>query len=45
VHLYYDVVSQGRTFRVVEKELLSLGLVIVYVYYDFALQGGRLRVF
>jgi hypothetical protein len=23
VHLYYDVVSQGRTFRVVEKELLS----------------------
>jgi hypothetical protein len=43
VHVY-DVVLQGRRFRAVKKEVLGLGLIMVHVYYDFALQGRRLGV-
>jgi hypothetical protein len=35
---------QGRRFRVVYKGVLGLGLMLVHLYYDFALQGRRFMV-
>jgi hypothetical protein len=43
-HVYSDFVSQGVTFRFVSKGVLGLGLVVVYVHYDFALRGRMFRV-
>jgi hypothetical protein len=44
VRLHYEFPSNKRRFRVVYKEVLGLGLIMVYLYYGFALQGMRLMV-
>jgi hypothetical protein len=44
VHVYHELAWRGRTFRIVEKGALGLGLIMVYLNYEFLLQGMRLRV-
>jgi hypothetical protein len=42
--VYYEFALQGRRFRVVYKGVLGLGWIMLYLYYDVALTGMRLRV-
>jgi hypothetical protein len=39
VYVDYEFSLQGRRFRVVEKGVLGLGLIMVYWYYEFLLHG------
>jgi hypothetical protein len=42
--VYYDFASQCRRLTVVKQGVLGLGLIMVHVYYEIALQGNRLKV-
>jgi hypothetical protein len=44
VYVYYGKSLQRRSFRVVHKGVLGLGLIMVHVYYECALQGRSFRV-
>jgi hypothetical protein len=43
-HCYHEFACQGRRFMGCLKGALGLGLIMVHVCYEFALQGGRIRV-
>jgi hypothetical protein len=44
VYVYYEFAFQSTRFRVGERSVLGLGMIMVYVYYECVFQSTRLRV-